>query len=227
MKISDATKELLKNYATINHSLKVEAGNVIRTISAQKNILAKATVSEKFPTDFAIYDLNQFLGLCSLFEDGEIDFGEKSLSIKEGAAKANYTYTDPSMVKTAPNKEISDVDFEVKFEITKEDIRKILNAANQLNLPDVVVRSVKDSTEVEVVATDTKNSTSNEFVRTFKDAGVDKDAEFKFVFKTENIKFLPKDYAVSIASKGISNFKDKGGVVEYWVATESGSSFNK
>ena len=86
MKISEQTIEILKNFATVNPSIAFKAGNKIRTVSEQKNILAVATVAETFPKDFAIYELNQFLGLASLFEDGEFDFGEKSVTLNDGSS---------------------------------------------------------------------------------------------------------------------------------------------
>ena len=48
---------------------------------------------------------------------------------------------------------------------------------------------------------------------------------FRFVFKTENFKMVSNvDYDVEISSKGIArfSFQDK---IQYWVATESTSTF--
>jgi hypothetical protein len=218
MKISDNTYDVLKNFSTINQSLAFKAGNVVRTVSPQKNILAQAKVSESFPMDFAIYELNQFLGLASLFEDAEVDFGDRNMVISEGTAKANYTYADPSMITTPPENNIDLPSVDVSFDMNKSDLKQILNGANQLQLPEVVVRS--NNGIIELAATDTKNPTSNEFVRTVGEHG----ANFKFIFKTENMKFLQKDYKVSISSKGIAHFA--GDNVEYWVATEAGSNFD-
>jgi hypothetical protein len=218
MKISDTTFDVLKNFSTINQSLAFKSGNVVRTVSPQKNILAQATVSESFPVDFAIYELNQFLGLSTLFEDPDFDFGSAQVTIKEGAAKANYTYADPSMITTPPEKNIELPSTEVSFRITKEDFRKVLNGAHSLQLPEVVVRG-KDGT-ISFVATDTKNPNSNEFSAEVGSA----DGDFQFVFKTENMKFLQDDYAVSISAKGIAHFQ--GSAVQYWVATEANSSYN-
>ena len=61
MKLSDNTINLLKNFKEINQSILFKKGNKLRTISVMKNILAEATVSEDFPKDFGIYDLNQYL----------------------------------------------------------------------------------------------------------------------------------------------------------------------
>jgi len=219
MKLSDNTFDVLKNFSTINPSISVKAGNVLRTVSEQKNILAQAVVNESFSIPFAVYDLSQFLGLTSLFEDEDYDFGSSSVTISEGKNKSRYTYTDPSMVTTPPDKNLDLPSVEVEFDLSFDDLKKVVNAANQLGLPEVVVRGADGA--VVLVATDTKNPTSNEFSQ---DLGVEATADFDFVFKVENFKFMSDDYKVSIYQKGISHFK--GSKVEYWVATEAGSKYN-
>lgn len=218
MKISESTLDVLKNFSTINQSLAFKQGSVIRTVSEGKTILAQAKVPEAFPVDFAIYELNQFLGLASLFEQADFDFGDRQVTLKEGTAKATYTYADPSMITTPPEKNIELPSVEVQFKMNKSDYRAVLNGANQLGLPEVVVRG-KDGV-VQLVATDTKNPTTNEFSRVVGEHG----GEFTFIFKTENMKFIPNDYQVEISSKGIAHFKSES--VEYWVATEAGSRYN-
>ena len=69
MKLSKDTLALFKNYAGINSNLLLKAGSKISTISAQKNVMSDVTVTETFPVDFGIYDLNEFLGAMSIFED--------------------------------------------------------------------------------------------------------------------------------------------------------------
>jgi len=217
MKISEKTTEVLKNFSSINPSIAFKAGNVVRTVSEQKNILAQAIVPETFPKDFAIYELNQFLGLGSLFDDAEYDFGETNVTVSEGSTKSRYTYTDPSMVTSPPEKNIELPSTEVTFDVTKEQMTKVMNAANQLSLPEIVVRG--DNNKVRLVATDTKNPTSNEFAVEVGSTT----AKFDFVFKVENFKMIGGNYQVAISAKGISHFK--GAVAQYWIATESGSSY--
>lgn len=218
MKISDNTFDVLKNFSTINQSLAFKAGNVVRTVSPQKNILAQATVTESFPVDFAIYELNQFLGLSTLFEDPEFDFGDSKVTIKEGSSKANYTYADPSMITTPPEKNIELPSKEVSFTLTKEVFKQVLNGAHSLGLPEVVVRG--SDGVMSLVATDAKNPNSNEFSA---EVGAT-DSNFQFVFKTENLKFLQDNYDVTISAKGIAHFS--GSTVQYWVATEANSQYN-
>ena len=58
MKLSTDTREVLKNYSTINSNLLVSSGNQIATMSQMKNIVSKATLPDTFETEFAIYDLS-------------------------------------------------------------------------------------------------------------------------------------------------------------------------
>ena len=46
MKLSNHTTSVLKNFATINQNLVIKEGNTITTMSAMKNIVAKADVEE-------------------------------------------------------------------------------------------------------------------------------------------------------------------------------------
>jgi hypothetical protein len=51
--------------------------------------------------------------------------------------------------------------------------------------------------------------------------------KYRMIFKTENFKMLSGGYEVKISSKGISHFKHKTSNIQYWVATEAGSKFEK
>ena len=54
MKLTNETINVLKNFSTINQNLVIKEGSDISTMSAMKNIIAKATVEEKFAKEFAI-----------------------------------------------------------------------------------------------------------------------------------------------------------------------------
>ena len=74
MKISNDTRNIFKNFSTINSGIRVKSGNKLETISQMKNILAVATVDESFPQDFSIYNLPEFLGATSLMTDPDFQF---------------------------------------------------------------------------------------------------------------------------------------------------------
>ena len=83
MKLSNHTTSVLKNFATINQNLVIKEGNTITTMSAMKNIVAKADVEETFPQEVAIYDLIEFLASLSLFTNPILDFAENHVMITE------------------------------------------------------------------------------------------------------------------------------------------------
>ena len=97
MKLSDSTLTVLKNFVGINNSILVKQGSKLRTISVAKNILAEADISEDFPKDVAIYDLNQFLNGLSLHQDPNLDFTEESyLTIREGKRLSLIHISEPT-----------------------------------------------------------------------------------------------------------------------------------
>ena len=74
MNLSSDTVAVLKNFSDINQNILVKPGSKVQTISTMKNILAEATVSEKFEDEFAIYNLPEFLRSVELFEKPELKF---------------------------------------------------------------------------------------------------------------------------------------------------------
>ena len=77
MKLSDKTIKVLKNFSSINQSMLFRTGSIIRTKSTTDTIAAQAVVEEMFPFEFGIYDLNQFLGVVSLFDEPALDLNER------------------------------------------------------------------------------------------------------------------------------------------------------
>ena len=52
MKLNQNTIETLKNFAGINTNILIKQGDELSTISTMKNILAKATITDKFTKEF-------------------------------------------------------------------------------------------------------------------------------------------------------------------------------
>jgi hypothetical protein len=219
MKLSENTINILKNYAVINPSLLVKPGNVLSTVSPVKSIFAKATVEENFPSQFAIYELSKFLGVVSLFNEPELDFGEKQMTIISGSQSLNYTYADPSMIVTPPEKDINFPEPDIEFNITQEELQKVVRATGVLQLPDIAV--IGDGSTLKMSSTNSKNPTTDVFnIKVGETAKT-----FNMIFKAENIiKLLSANYNVKISSKGLALFT--ADTIRYYVATEANSSFN-
>ena len=221
MKVSDRTINLLKNYANINQSIEFREGKFLKTVSPLNTILASVEVEEEFTKTFPIYELNRFLGTLSLFNDPELNFDENGVSITDDKHSAIYRYCgSSSMFQTPPDKDITFPDAEVEFELSHEQFKTTINAANTLGLPEVVVEG--NGTDIELVVSDTGNTSSDRFSTTVGKT----DKTFRMIFKTENLnKIMEGDYTVALSSKRISHFKRKTDSLQYWIALEQNSSF--
>ena len=219
MKLTTETISVLKNFSTINANLMVKAGSSLSTMSAMKNIVAKADVTEEFPSDFAIYDLNEFLSALSLFVKPDLEFGNDFVIItEEGTSKSlKYWFSDPSVV-TTPSKEISMPSTELTFNLSSDTLNEITKAAAVIGVPDMALSDGK------LMVTDKKNSTANAY-ETSLDI-FDVSAKYKFWFKVENLKVMPGAYDVEVSSKKISHFTNTKLGVQYWIALEPESSYN-
>ena len=204
-------------------SIEIKEGNILRTVSVQKNILAQAELEDSFPQDFAIYELNRFLGAVSLFDDPEFRFNGKSANIGTTRHSVDYVYCDPSMIVTPPENNITFPDPEVKFTLSQDALSQIMKASNVLGTPEIAIEGGPHPNDViRIKALDVNNDSTD----TFK-VVLDEKSEhtFMFVFKTENMKMIPGNYDVEISSKGISHFSLQGQKLQYWIATEASSTY--
>ena len=220
MKLSDKTLSVLKNFSSINQSILFKEGNKLRTISVMKNILAEATVTEEFIKDFGVYDLNQFLNGLSLHQSPELDFANEGyVVIREGKMRSKYFFADPQVIVTPPDKGITLPSEDVCFEVSTDQLEKLLKAAAVYQLPDL--SAVGENGVVKLLVRDKKNDTSNDFAIVVGET----DAEFSFNFKVENVKVLPGTYEVVVSQKLLSRFTSKNHDLTYYIALEPDSSF--
>tara|TARA_Y100001938_G_scaffold99711_1_gene136324 strand:+ start:111 stop:776 length:666 start_codon:yes stop_codon:yes gene_type:complete len=220
MKLSDKTLTLLKNFSTINQSILFKKGSSLKTISVMKNILAEATIEEDLPTDFGIYDLNQFLNGLGLHQNPDLDFENQGhVVIREGKSRTKYFFADPQVIVTPPDKEIKLTTEDVSFVLSTSQLDKLLKAAAIYQLPDLAV--IGEAGVVKIVVRDKKNDTSNDFSIVVGET----ESEFSFNFKVENIKILPGTYDVVVCKQLLSRFTCQDYDLTYYIALEPDSKF--
>ena len=182
MQLSEETKEILKNFQSVNNSIYFKGGSTISTISVTNNIFAKAEINEDFPIPFAIYDLGQFLGGVSLFNNPSINFDNQSyMTIKNGRSKVKYFFADPDVIAKPPEKDIQLPDHQFSFQLTNETLSHLIKGARVYQLTDMCLES--EGGEVCLVVKDKENDTSNAVSYEVGQSEV----PFKFNFKIENI----------------------------------------
>ena len=224
MKLNTNTLNILKNFSEINTNILIKPGSELSTISTMRNIFAKATITESFESEFAIYDLNEFLSVVSSLNKPELSLEDKFMTIaSEGSrSKAKYFYSDPSVI-VAPTKEVNMPEADVTFSLLESNLIELKKMAAILKTPDLALVGEKGGETILKVC-DKKNDTANNFDIV---VGENATADYTFYFKVENMKMLSGDYDVSVSSKSISYFKNTKLPIEYWIALEPDSTITK
>jgi len=221
--ISNDTLSVLRNFSSINPNVVLKPGQEVKTISEAKNILAVADITEDFPTEMGIYDLNEFLSVVNLVNDPQLSFGDNHVDVVGGNSKVKYFFSDSSIL-TTPQKDITMPDCEVTISFTDDILSQIRKAASALGHSEMSISATEDGVNIKVF--DSKDSSANIYnIQLANDAGY-KEGQFEFVININNLKLLDGDYEVNISSKLISEWKNTTKPVRYYIALEKNSNYN-
>lgn len=196
----------------------IKSGSKLSTISAAKSVYASADAKEVFDTDFGIYDLSEFLGVLSLFNDPDITFGEKFATIKEGQNSVKYFSADSSVL-TVPTKELKLPPSDVEFNLSADQMNMIQRTAGVLRAGDVNIFG--NGKTITVIVGDVTNSTSNSYNMLIGET----DSVFNAHLKIDNMKMVPGPYKVELSSKKIAKFSCTG--LSYVCSLEADSQFGE
>ena len=217
--LSKKTLDVLKNFSTINSSIVFRKGSTVRTISNAENILAKFTGEEVFPSDFAIYDLSQFLSGISLFNDPQLEFTSTDfVSIRGGRQSAKYYFSDPEItLKSAPEKNVNFPGADLQFNLTGEELIQLQKASAVYGLPDLTFQSEEGLDTIKLILRDKENDTSNTYDLTVAGCAT---GTYSLDVKIENIRLLPGDYSVKVSKHLISEWTNTNVDLSYYIALE-------
>jgi hypothetical protein len=216
MKLDARTTQILKNFATINPSMLFRSGKEQSTIAPQKNLLARATVTESFPQEFAIFDVSRFMGVLSLFNEPELEFASAKMTIRQGRQKVDYTFADPELIVSAPQKTPDIGTPEVIFMLPAEQLSATIKALGVLQSSHIIVQG--DGETISIGTGKPSDPTSDQFRLEVASSS----SKFVLALKADAVKVLPGSYQVSISPKKIAHFKADD--VEYWVMADVGFS---
>lgn len=237
MKLSIETINILKNFASINKSIFIANGNVVTTINEARCLIGVATIKETLP-EFALYDLNIFLGAYSYFKSPIIKFNEKNLVIidesNDSMGSVMIWYADkevvltPTTIPVYPRKKIpSDVEF-VLTDVLYKNLQKFYHTL-QLSSSDGCNISVnydgKNNYVTIGVSAKKEAKTSNRFESVVDLNSVAECSSFNFLFNGDYLSLLSGDYDVSISRKLISKFSHKELDLQYLITLDSDSIF--
>ena len=217
--LSKKTLDVLKNFSTINSSIVFRKGSTVRTISNAENILAKFTGEEVFPTDFAIYDLGQFLSGISLFNDPQLEFTSNDfVSIRGGRTSAKYYFSDPEItLKSAPEKNVKFPGADIQFNLSGDELIQLQKASAVYGLPDLTFQSEEGLDTIKLILSDKENDTSNTYDLTVAGCST---GTYSLDVKIDNIRLLPGDYNIKVSKALISEWTNQNVDLTYYVALE-------
>lgn len=224
MELSENTIQVLKNFSGINSNIMVQEGNVLRSVTEARSVVARAEVTEQFPQAFGIYDLNEFISVLSLVDTPNLQFKDDYVLIGDasGRSKVKYFFSSEETLTTS-QKDIKMPSADVFFTLDNDTLNRVKKAASVLGHAEVSITG--DNGVLTLAVVDTKNSTSNAYEIDI-DGEFNKDAKFNFVIDNKNLaRLLSGDYEVQISSKLITQFKNKQVNVTYWIALEKTSTY--
>ena len=217
--LSKKTLDVLKNFSTINSSIVFRKGSTVRTISNAENILAKFTGEEVFPSDFAIYDLSQFLSGISLFNDPQLEFTSNDfVSIRGGRTSAKYYFSDPEItLKSAPEKNVNFPGADLQFNLSGDDLIALQKASAVYGLPDLTFQSEEGLDTIKLILRDKENDTSNTYDLSVAGCCT---GTYSLDVKIDNIRVLPGDYSIKVSKALISEWSNANVDLTYYIALE-------
>ena len=158
----------------------------------------------------------------STFNTPELDFtNDGYVVMREGKMSSQYFFADPNVIITPPEKDINLPSQDVCFELSTEQLDKLMKAASVYQLPDL--SAIGGDGVVKLVVRDKKNQTSNDYAVVVGET----EGNFVFNFKVENLKVLPGSYDVVVSQKLLSKFTCRQHDLTYYIALEPDSSYEE
>lgn len=210
MKFTDTTLSIIKNFSTINQSIMLRKGNLIKTVSPLKDVMAVADIEEEIEGDAGIYNIPQFLSSLSLFNEPDVKFDKDRFVISDERRSMHYTYAAENLI-LSPAKDRMVVDgIHTEFDISWEELKNIINASAVLQLPDIKIMCSEDSVNISTI--NKTDPTSNFYAVDIK-ANFGTDCVIHI--PTTKLKMYQGGYRVSISDNVV---EWKGETVTYWIA---------
>ena len=215
IKLSRNTLSILKNFSAINSNLLIKPGNTFKTIAPSKSVFAEAKVEEEFPVEVAIWDLGQFLGVVSLFDEPEFEFDENYVRIHSNNSSVKYFYSAPSLL-TVPSKNINMPKVTHEFVVTQSVFSELTKAASVLQVGDLQLCG--DNGVVSLSVSKKSDPTSN----SYRVEVGETDQDFAYTLQMDDLKLLPGDYTVSLTDTVVSKFSHNNISLNYYIAVSQG-----
>lgn len=218
MKLKARTIEILKFFSEVNKKMLFVEGNNLAVASIEGSIIATAVLPDTITKEFALYDVSEFLGVYSLFEEANVEFKDDYISMSSDTSKnrAKYYYSTKHGIKNVYDIDVDSKKGEelAKFTLEKYVLDTAKKACSVLSLSDFQVTT----SGVKLLNTES-NGMGNEFDLEVKDFEVTNENGLEaedIVLFFKDMQFIPDTYYVTIY-ENLAYFKSLNGDVAYYV----------
>lgn len=226
MKFSKETIAILRNFSQINSNIVIEPGSEIRTRNETKSIGARYVCPEIFDKEIALFSLNDFISINSIFKDPEIELGDKSLTLTDDFGKQKIIYANKAAL-TYADKVPGALEYNHQFELSTDLLQRLKQAIAANGFEYIAFNS--SNGRFSVIAgdlnRDTKEFDPTSNLYTIEIEGETKQ-DFNIILATNDLIMLNNDYTVGIY------FTDKAKIVhffttnlDYWISLQKFSTF--
>lgn len=227
MILSGRTLAILQNFQTINPSILIRPGSQLRTLAGgvggagSDSMFATADIEEVFPQQFAIYDLSKFLALLSIDKQSLLKFYDAHLVIQQGESRTKFTYANPVLIVSAPDKNLVMPPTFITLELKSYVLQTVFKAMSILGFNEIAFTG--KGGDLTISAVDTKNPDSDVYSTVIGQTS----KTFSVIIDAAKLKLVNANYTVSLSDQGLAYFKaeyDRKDV-QYWIALSTKSVF--
>lgn len=229
MKLTKQTIEIISSLSKINDGLVFKTGNVLRARAkgAPNPIVEVQFASQSFPTDFALYNINQFLTMLSMFDVPVLEFGETELLIKDEqstrSARIKYA-SEKNIVHMPYASKIKEQPIALQFKLLSGDLKSLIKAGSTLASPEYVFQS--DGSKFIVGTFNHKNSGIDKYQVELQPDLIPDDP-FTVIITADHLQLLNRDYTVYVAKSGLVRFcsENDHDTINYWITVHEKTTF--
>jgi len=218
MKLSENTKKVFQNFATVGQNFLLQKGTEQRMRGNGGSVLIEADLEEDFPVEAPIYDLSPVSKFIKSFDDTEVEVNETSLLVKSGEVQASFGLCDKEVL-TVPLKKFNMTEVLACFEINVEQFKrleKVMGLFKEGEKTNFFIYFEGDGSEIYATVQQVKNAGAE----LMKVKICDSSLTFKFLLNSRNFKMMSDSYEVSYMERGSCLFASKTNKYKYFLATE-------
>lgn len=229
LKLDNQTLSVLEQMIKIHQSISFYADESIYIKTVDDTCLAKFDPDEKFPVDFHVFDLKEFIQAIKLFDEPILDFNDNGtlVTIKnsDDTASVRYASSEEEVIKSYPKQTFEMPEHDFEFMLDGDTLKKALKGLGVLSNSHIGFRS--DGESLEIVSFK-KDSNSDEIINPYSiDIGDCPRGEPFFAYFTKECftRLYEGTYDIKIATGFLANFQHRDLALDYYQTFEEDSEF--